>query len=206
MSELPPVNQAPVITTIPSLTAIAGVVYTYDVNATDPDGDTLAYSLATGTSMIIDSTTGVIIWFPTGVGSFPVIVQVSDGELSDTQSFTITVIAGTATKLLWVKQPAVLVTSEDPWDLFSIEITDKYDNRRISDDASEITIITEGAGTLTGGTFTETVVDGLATFDAFTYTLAEPPAAEIITIIGSSGDLTPTDNSVPVTVEPVPVG
>ena len=36
-------------------------------------------------------TTGVIIWTPTAVGSFEVTVEVSDGELSDTQNFMINV-------------------------------------------------------------------------------------------------------------------
>jgi len=68
--------------------------YAYNVNATDPDGDTLTYSLTTNpTSMTIDSTTGVINWTPTStqIGDHDLTVEVSDGELLDTQSFIITV-------------------------------------------------------------------------------------------------------------------
>ncbi|MBA7581402.1 hypothetical protein ES708_23305 [subsurface metagenome] len=200
VSELPPVNRAPVITPIPSLTAIAGVVFTYDVDATDPDGDILVYSLATTyTDMIINSTTGVISWIPTIVGNFTVIVQVSDGELSDTQSFTITVIAGEAAKLLWVDDPVSPATSGEPWyPAFSIEITDGFGNRTL--DIHEITIITTGTeGTITAG---ETAVAeaGLATFGAFTYTLTVTTVPDTITIIGKSATLTDTPASNEVTI------
>ena len=90
----PAVNLAPTITSSPITTAIVGVAYIYDVEATDPDGDTLTYSLTTNPSgMTIDSATGVISWTPTSaqIGDNNVTVEVSDGPLSDTQSFTITV-------------------------------------------------------------------------------------------------------------------
>jgi len=43
--------------------------------------------------MAINPTTGVISWTPTSTGSFEVTVEVSDGKLSDTQSFIIEVTA-----------------------------------------------------------------------------------------------------------------
>jgi len=87
-----PTNQAPILTSDPITTATVGVEYTYDVNATDPDGDTLTYSLATKPSgMTINSATGLIWWTPTVKGDYPIIVKVSDGALSITQPFTIKV-------------------------------------------------------------------------------------------------------------------
>ena len=68
--------------------------YAYDVNATDPDEDTLTYSLTVNpTGMTIVSTTGVIGWTPTStqLGNHSVTVEVSDGALSATQSFIIIV-------------------------------------------------------------------------------------------------------------------
>jgi uncharacterized protein YjdB len=68
--------------------------YTYNVNGTDPDGDTLIYSLTTNPAdLTINSTTGVISWTPasTQIGDHNVTVKVSDGALSDTQGFVITV-------------------------------------------------------------------------------------------------------------------
>jgi len=87
-------NSSPVIESDPVTTAKEGAVYTYDVEATDPNEDTLTYSLTISpTGMTINSTTGVITWTPTEdqVGENEVVVEVSDGRKSTTQSFTITV-------------------------------------------------------------------------------------------------------------------
>ena len=85
-------NQAPDITSTPITSATVDQAYTYNVNATDPDGDTLTYSLTTKpTGMTINSTTGLINWTPASTGDYNVTVRVSDGSLSDTQSFIITV-------------------------------------------------------------------------------------------------------------------
>lgn len=87
-------NNSPVIESDPITTAKEGAAYTYDVEATDPNGDTLEFSLLVHpTGMTIDSTTGVITWTPTEsqIGEIEVVVEVSDGSKSDTQPFTITV-------------------------------------------------------------------------------------------------------------------
>jgi len=85
-------NSSPVIESDPVTTAKEGVAYTYDVEATDPNGDTLTYSLTTSpTGMTINSNTGVINWTPAAAGSVEVTVEVSDESKSTTQSFTITV-------------------------------------------------------------------------------------------------------------------
>jgi len=94
--ELFPINQPPVITSTPVETATVGVAYTYDVDATDPNpGDVLTYSLVSvePPGMEINSGSGKITWAPTidDVGDVDVTVEVSDGKLSDTQDFTITV-------------------------------------------------------------------------------------------------------------------
>ena len=87
-------NNAPVIESDPTLTATEGALYTYVVEATDPEGDTLTYSLTTSpTGMTINSSTGVINWTPTEeqIGENKVEIKVSDLYRSDTQSFTIIV-------------------------------------------------------------------------------------------------------------------
>jgi len=87
-------NRTPVIESDPITTAKEGAIYTYDVEAVDPDGDTLEFSLLVHpTGMTINSTTGVITWTPTEdqVGENEVVVKVSDGSKSTTQSFTVTV-------------------------------------------------------------------------------------------------------------------
>jgi hypothetical protein len=89
------VNHAPVITSTAVTSATKDEPYSYDVNATDSDGDTLVYSLTTKpTGMTINSITGLINWIPTAAGDYDVIVEVSDNGSpvkSTTQSFTITV-------------------------------------------------------------------------------------------------------------------
>jgi len=88
-------NSSPIIESDPVTTAKEGVAYTYDVEATDLDGDTLKFSLLVHpTGMTINSATGAITWTPIEdqIGEEnEVVVEVSDGSKSDTQSFTITV-------------------------------------------------------------------------------------------------------------------
>ena len=89
----PPINHAPTIPSTEITAAFVETAYTYDVDAIDPDaGDILTYSLSVNPAgMDIDPTTGVIDWTPTAVGNFEVTVEVSDGELTATQDFIITV-------------------------------------------------------------------------------------------------------------------
>jgi len=93
------VNDAPRFTSAPVTTATAGVLYTYDFDAEDPDlGDTLTYSLTTKPiDMTINSATGLIQWKPTNEqtgNNEQVVVKVADSNSTpalDTQSFTIKV-------------------------------------------------------------------------------------------------------------------
>jgi hypothetical protein len=89
-------NDAPVITSVPIQNIDIHDVYKYDVNATDVDvGDSLNYSLDKAPlSMTIDRATGVITWKPVlqQEGANPVIVNVSDGHISVTQTFDITMV------------------------------------------------------------------------------------------------------------------
>ena len=87
-----PFNQAPTISSVPINNTVVEELYTYDVEASDANGDTLTYSLNYAPSdMTIDSTTGLIQWTPTDVGAYDINIQVSDGALFEIQSFTITV-------------------------------------------------------------------------------------------------------------------
>ncbi|HML77906.1 putative Ig domain-containing protein, partial [Geobacter sulfurreducens] len=87
------VNLPPVITSAPATAAVRDRVYRYDVNATDPDGDTVTYELVTRPSgMSISSSTGLIQWTPKNTGTYTVKVGVSDAKgLKAYQSFTVTV-------------------------------------------------------------------------------------------------------------------
>lgn len=87
-------NQSPIIGSTPGTTTKVGMVYTYAIIAADPDEDTLTYTLSVKPDgMTINESTGVVSWTPgeDQVGENPVIIEVSDGKVSVSQNFTITV-------------------------------------------------------------------------------------------------------------------
>jgi hypothetical protein len=89
-------NSAPSITSAPITEATVDVLYSYDVEAVDPNaGDTLTFSLLTAPDgMTVDPSTGLINWTPgTGdVGDHVTEVMVEDQDgLSATQAFSIAV-------------------------------------------------------------------------------------------------------------------
>lgn len=93
---------APVISSQPVLTATVGSNYSYDVDATDANGDQVSYSLAQAPSgMSINADTGLISWTPIGsqIGTQAVTITVSDDSgqsLTSTQSFNIATISQTS--------------------------------------------------------------------------------------------------------------
>jgi YD repeat-containing protein len=93
VSVKPVVNHPPQITSSPLTAATVGNLYTYDVDATDSDNDTLTYSLsAYPTGMSINNQTGLISWTPLSdqTGNQAVSVNVTDNKGgADTQSYSI---------------------------------------------------------------------------------------------------------------------
>ena len=88
------VNDPPNITSKPVTNARVFLRYEYKVEATDPENDKLEYSLLEKPfNMYINKKTGRILWVPLirHIGNNTVIVAVSDGNLSTTQTFNITV-------------------------------------------------------------------------------------------------------------------
>jgi hypothetical protein len=102
------VNQSPSIASSPVLTALTNRFYQYQVQGSDPDGDTLRYGLIAAPAFLsITSSTGLISGIPTSgsVGKHTVTVQVEDGKGgSDQQTYTLSVVstnnAPTAVQLL----------------------------------------------------------------------------------------------------------
>jgi len=90
-------NNPPHITTGPVTQAEVSVVYAYDADATDADGDILTYALVTGPDgMTVDNSTGAVSWVPAADqrGVHDVELGASDGNSgTDTQGFRITVAA-----------------------------------------------------------------------------------------------------------------
>jgi YD repeat-containing protein len=65
VADVPP-NRAPTIDSTPTLIATQDQLYSYDITAQDPDGDTLTFELSSGPSgMSINSSTGELTWTPT---------------------------------------------------------------------------------------------------------------------------------------------
>ena len=101
----PSVNSAPIITSAPVTLAVQDQAYTYAVTATDPDGDSMTFSLTQSPSgMVINAVTGVISWTPTaaqqGNNAVTVKVQDSNGN-SSSQVFTVTVGSSTSAQTPW---------------------------------------------------------------------------------------------------------
>ena len=88
-------NNPPAISSAPISSTLADTAYSYDVEAEDPDGDSLAFSLLIApTGMSIDDASGLIQWTPAldQLGIHTISVQVSDGLGGlDLQTYTLTV-------------------------------------------------------------------------------------------------------------------
>lgn len=109
-----PPNQAPSITSSPILTSQVGVLYSYQVQVSDPNlpQDSFTFALTTKPAgMVITSTTGLIQWVPpvgTENTNQSVTVTATDlGGLTATQSFTLRVnVAGGSLPTVTLLGPA----------------------------------------------------------------------------------------------------
>ena len=84
----------PVIYSVPPSEAFTMFEYNYQINASDPDGDFLTYSLIEfPEGMVLDFLTGLLSWRPAlnQTGEHRVRLAVSDGTFSTLQEFTLTV-------------------------------------------------------------------------------------------------------------------
>jgi hypothetical protein len=139
------VNDAPVFTSTAVTTATEDILYQYDANASDEDGDSLTFSLSSAPSgMTIDAQTGLIEWTPLeGVTSGNVEVTVSDGTEQVTQSYAITVTAVndsptiTSTEITTATEDQAYqyqVTASDPEnDTLTFTLSDSPDGMTLSD-------------------------------------------------------------------------
>ena len=90
-------NRSPTITGTPPTTATQGTQYSFTPTATDPDGDTLTFSIQNRPSWAtFSASTGRLQGTPTAAGTFSnIVISVSDGRGGTAQlaPFTITVSA-----------------------------------------------------------------------------------------------------------------
>ena len=94
--DVPAANSVPIITSTPGVIVTEGQTYTYDVDATDADGNVLTYSFSAtpvATWLSINSSTGVITGTAPSVTAntnFNIVVAVSDGIVSANQQYILT--------------------------------------------------------------------------------------------------------------------
>jgi PKD repeat protein len=111
-----PVNDAPVLDFIPNMTAIVDQPFYYDVNATDLENDPLMFSDNTAL-FDIDPPTGIISFTPNAsqMGDYDVTVTVSDGALTDSQLFRISVVDGTGPSIMNVSWYTTYTSATVTW-------------------------------------------------------------------------------------------
>ncbi|HEX5031157.1 MAG TPA: putative Ig domain-containing protein [Candidatus Eisenbacteria bacterium] len=87
------VNVAPVLDQPSDMTVNEGQSDTQQLTANDSNGDALTFSLTTGPSFVTVSSSGLVTVSPgpNDSGVYPVEVSVSDGSLSDSKTFQVTV-------------------------------------------------------------------------------------------------------------------
>jgi len=200
-------NVAPTINSTPVTIGSDGVLYSYDVDATDLNaGDSLTYVLTTSPAgMSIDSATGLIRWTPTlaQVGDHNVTVTVSDDAtpaLSASQSFTISIL-----EVNW--QPVISPIS---CSAATVDMPFSCDINAIDTNTSDIltySLTTSPAGMsidAATGVITWTPVSGQEGDNAVTVTVTDDDAAPLsasqsFNVSIAAANVAPTFTSVPVT-------
>ncbi|MCA6128749.1 hypothetical protein AI19_04245 [Thalassolituus oleivorans 4BN06-13] len=181
------VNDAPVITSAAVVTATEDETYSYEVSATDEENDVLQWSLTTAPEgMIIDSATGVITWTPAEtVTSEAVVVEVSDGEFNDTQSFTVAVTAVNDAPVITEGEATALVTDEDTATTLTLNATDVDTDSAsliwtIDTDALNGAAIVSGTGASQTVTYTPTA--NFSGSDSFVVAVSDGELVATITV------------------------
>ncbi len=187
-------NHPPVINSVPSGVVYAGQYYEYQVEANDPDDDSLTYALNSSVSGMSISTTGQFTWLPSVnlVGQSVIVeIQVSDGKGGTaTQKLTLPVnesanhgpvITSTPQTGSLVSQPFTYdVEAEDPDDdILNYRLDQAPNGMSIDADSGLIAWLPD-----TNGDFPVTVVvsDGvLEVTQTFTITVVLPNQSPTIT-------------------------
>ena len=118
-------NHPPSIVSDPVYGAEVGNSYSYQVVATDEDGDEIGYSLIQSPSgMVIDSETGEIVWVPTEeyLGNHQVIVQAGDDVNSYAQqSYSLNVTSNAAPTIVSVPSLVGMSGTEYTYSVIAID-------------------------------------------------------------------------------------
>jgi hypothetical protein len=108
-------NRAPIITGTPATSVGTGQTYSFQPSASDPDGDTLAFTIQNKPSWAtFSTTTGRLSGTPTSTGTFGnIVIKVTDGSLADSlPAFAIAVTSAPANNAPTISgSPATSVTA-----------------------------------------------------------------------------------------------
>ncbi|MEA5576227.1 putative Ig domain-containing protein [Anabaena sp. UHCC 0451] len=108
------INTPPQIISSPNTVALLNNTYTYEVRATDPNNDTLTYSLINAISgMNINANSGLIEYTPTQLGTQTVEIQVTDNfGASNIQSYQLQILENLPNRLPTITStPQILIGS-----------------------------------------------------------------------------------------------
>lgn len=91
LSRNPTWTHPPLIGAASTATLQIGQDFVRDLLATDPDVDSLTFSLSGAPTGLTVSTSGVLQWTPATLGTYTFTASVSDGQATTNQEFTFTV-------------------------------------------------------------------------------------------------------------------
>ncbi len=116
----PAPNSPPQITSTPVLVGIESSLYEYTIEATDPDGDALSYSVIEGPSgLVVDNSTAIVSWASPVLGDHSIILEVADTHgLTDRQEFTLQIVS---------QQPPLTTVGRDFWAMFNTRARNEGD-------------------------------------------------------------------------------
>lgn len=157
-------QSAPVITSTPPTTIIAGQIYTYKITASDQDNDPLTYSFTVNPEgMVLSSDT--ITWQPTKVGSANVVVQATDQKGGySSQAWQVAVSAGQVSSIVILPNDRPTVINLGDSHQFSAAAFDAYNNSLPS--TGLIWTTTDGLGTMSSNGFFVSNKAGTGTISA----------------------------------------
>jgi hypothetical protein len=165
------VNDPPVIISTPGTRALAGIQYNYNITAIDGDNDPLRFSLAEApANMTLGPDNGFIQWMPAARGNHTVSINVTDGNATTQQNYTIEV-PNKAPKI--TSAPPLTATTGVEYRYQPTARDDNLDELRFSLSTSAAGVSLEaGTGAITwtprnigNFDFTVTVSDGITTED-----------------------------------------
>jgi RHS repeat-associated protein len=191
-------NLRPSIDSTPTFQAPPDLLYSYQVDASDPNNDTLTYSLPTAPAgMTIDAATGLIQWTPTTaeIGSHSVTLQVADATFWVTQSYTVIVRDNAApviqaiadTSRVAGKRLQLAVTATDPdADPLTYALTTAPAGMIINQDGRIVWLTTPADAATHPVTVTVTDSWGASTDESFNVFVIADTELPTVTLLASS--------------------